>query len=118
MFKENDIAHLKNILWTIEKIEKSRKLVANYEDLKNNYLVYDSLITELMVIGEAAHNISEDLKLKNEHVNWKGMYGLRNLIAHHYFKIDEKIIWNIIDKNIPKDKMHIERIYTNLTEKK
>jgi len=34
-------------------------------------------------------------------IDWRNIRGLRNVIAHGYFGIDEKIVWDIITNKIP-----------------
>ena len=82
MFKQDDIANLKNIIWAIEKIEKSLDSVSSADELEENEEKYDSVIVKLMNIGESSVNLSEELKKKYAKVDWDGMYKMRNIIAH------------------------------------
>ncbi|MBN1925498.1 MAG: DUF86 domain-containing protein [Prolixibacteraceae bacterium] len=41
-------------------------------------------------------------KNKNLQINWSKVYGLRNIIAHHYFGINVDIVWQIIVNDLPK----------------
>jgi len=45
--------------------------------------------------------LSEDMKSKNSGINWEKIYGLRNILAHHYFGINVDLIWQIIQNDIP-----------------
>lgn len=110
MFKKNDIANLKNILWAIEKIENSLSSVSSIEELSLKEEKYDSVIVKLMNIGESAFNISEELKAKYSDIDWKGMYSLRNIIAHAYHSLDETIVWDIVKNELPADKNLVIRI--------
>jgi uncharacterized protein with HEPN domain len=38
------------------------------------------------------------------------MIGLRNILIHEYFGIDEQILWTIISSDLKKTKPAIERI--------
>ncbi len=38
------------------------------------------------------------------------MYNLRNLISHVYFGIDYEMIWEIVKRNLPLNKIDLERI--------
>ena len=107
MFKLNDIANLRNIIWAIEKIEKSCKSINDADDLVNKEEKYDSVIVKLMNIRESAYNISNELKEKYANVDWRGMYKMRNIIAHSYHNIDENIVWDIIKNELPEDKIQI-----------
>jgi uncharacterized protein with HEPN domain len=51
----------------------------------------------LEIIGEAANRLPEDLKDKNEEIDWHKIIGLRNRIVHGYFGINYNIIWSIIE---------------------
>lgn len=114
MFKRNDIANLRNILWAIDKIENSVKGIMDISELVDNEEKYDSVVVKLMNIGESAFNLSEELKYKFADVDWKGMYKMRNIITHSYHSIDESIVWDIIKNELPNDKDQIIRILTTL----
>jgi len=36
--------------------------------------------------------------------------GLRNILIHEYFGIDTKIVWDILQKDLPQLKIHVEEI--------
>ena len=110
MFKQDDIAKLENIIWAIEKIENSLSSVSNIDELEENEEKYDSVIVKLMNIGESASNISDELKRKKSNVDWKGMYKMRNIIAHSYHKVDVSIVWDIAKNELPVDKKHVSDI--------
>ncbi len=116
MFKRNDIANLKNILWAIEKINQSLSTVLNVEALVNNEEKFDSVIVKLMNIGESAYNISEKLKDKYTGVDWKGMYALRNIITQAYHEVDENIVWDIVVNELPTDYEAITKIINTIDE--
>jgi len=116
MFKRNDIANLNNILWAIEKIECSIAEIRSVTELINHEEKYDSVIVKLMNIGESASNLSEELKSTFENVDWWGMYKLRNIITHAYHSLDENIVWDIIQNELPKNKIEIIHILNTLKE--
>lgn len=110
MFKRNDIANLNNILWAIEKIEFSAAEIRSATELANHEEKYDSIIVKLMNIGESAFNLSEELKNNFKNVDWWGMYKLRNIITHSYHSLDENIVWDIIQNELPINKIEIKQI--------
>lgn len=81
---------------------------------KKTQLVIDAVIRNLELIGEASKNISSEIKKKFSNIPWSEMIGLRNLATHGYFKIDLKIIWDIITKDIPENKQSIQNIYNGM----
>jgi uncharacterized protein with HEPN domain len=56
----------------------------------------DAILYNLVVIGEAAARLSDDLRDEASGVPWSRVVGLRNLLAHEYFRIDTAIVHEIV----------------------
>ena len=56
----------------------------------------------LMNIGENAGKISDEVKNKSLQIPWREISALRNIIVHDYINIQQNIIWNTVQKDIPK----------------
>ncbi len=43
------------------------------------------------------------LKIRKSHsdIDWGGMGRFRDLAVHHYFGIDNRIVWNIVSGEVP-----------------
>jgi len=97
---------IEDILESIELIE-SYVANMNFDDFTNDRKTIDAVVRNLEIIGEATRNISDEIKNKYQNVDWKGMIGLRNRIAHGYFGINLTIIWEILKQELPplKEKM-------------
>jgi len=61
----------------------------------------DAVVRNFEIVGEAAKNISTDLRGKYPEIQWKKIAGLRDKLIHFYFGIDYKIVWNIARKELP-----------------
>jgi uncharacterized protein with HEPN domain len=59
-------------------------------------MTIDAVIRNLEVIGEAAGRISEDLKAGFPEIEWRKIIALRNVLAHEYFGIHTKIVWDVV----------------------
>lgn len=55
----------------------------------------------LMIVGEAASNVSEDLKIAHPEVPWLNITGLRHRIIHGYDKVDRDKIWKAATEDVP-----------------
>lgn len=73
------------------------------------------MIRNFEIIGEAAKNLPDEIKIKYPEVPRKEMYYLRNKVSHEYFGIDYEVIWDISKNHLPLNKIQIEQILT--TEK-
>lgn len=100
---------IEDIIKAIYKIEKYTGDF-NFEMFKENELVIDAVIRNLTVIGEASKHIPKNIREEYSNLPWKRIVGLRNIATHGYFKIDLKIIWEIIKKNIPSTKEILRKI--------
>ncbi len=82
----------------------------SFLDFKKDYKTVDAVIRNFEIIGEAARNISTEIKEKYPFVPWSEMYLLRNKVSHEYFGIDYEIIWDIAVNYLPENKSQIESI--------
>jgi len=59
-------------------------------------ITFDAVVRNLEVIGEAAGRIPEDLKAGSPEIEWRKIIALRNVLAHEYFGIHTKIVWDVV----------------------
>jgi len=105
--------YFEDIITFIKRIESYIQDL-NFENFRENQLVIDGVIRNLVLIGEASKNLSSEIRKKFSNIPWSEMIGLRNLATHGYFKIDLTIIWDIITKDIPENKQSIQNIFSEL----
>lgn len=60
----------------------------------------DAVLYNLVVIGEAAAQLSEEARLDAPEIPWTRVVGLRNLIAHEYFRVDLEVIQSILAEQL------------------
>jgi len=70
----------------------------------------DAVIRNIEILGEAVKRLSKQIKEKYPEVEWNEIARTRDKIIHFYFGIDEEIIWDIINKDIPVLKQKFEKI--------
>ncbi len=61
----------------------------------------DAVVRNIEVIGEAAKNLSGTLRKRYPHLPWKDMAGARDRLIHHYFGINNEIVWQIVQQDLP-----------------
>lgn len=92
--------------------QNSEKL--KYEDFINDETLKRSFVWALEIIGETAKNLPENFKSKYPKIQWKEMAELRDVLVYCYFSVDYKAIWNVIKNKIPKLKLQIEKILSEV----
>ena len=55
----------------------------------------------IMVVGEAANMVSDEIKDKYPAVPWREAIGMRNIIAHAYMKTDYNRVWQTVTSDFP-----------------
>ena len=63
---------------------------------------YDAVLRNLEIIGEAAKAIPKDSRDLAPSVDWRGIVGLRDVLAHAYFSISDRLLWVIITSKVPE----------------
>lgn len=65
----------------------------------------DAVIRNIEIIGEAAQNIMRkyaEFASSHPEFPWGSAYGMRNVVAHGYFKVDLEIVWKTIQTDLPQ----------------
>ena len=109
----NNLVYLKHILDAIDDIQASISSMSKVNFQKNKD-VRDAIVRRLEIIGEAAKNVSGDLKKKYPTIEWKKVAGTRDIMIHAYFRVDFDIVWNIMKNDLPTLKENILKIKEEL----
>jgi uncharacterized protein with HEPN domain len=91
----------------LHMLDASRKALAFIEnsdrqDLETDDLLSFGVVRALEIIGEAAKQVSEDLKNEYPEVKWTETAATRNRLIHGYFDVDLDIVWSILKKDLPQ----------------
>ena len=70
-------------------------------DMRCDRMLLHSLVHCIMIIGEAAANVSADCRRQIPAIPWPDIVGMRNRLVHAYFDIDLDLVWNTIEVDIP-----------------
>ena len=67
----------------------------------NDKLTYDATLRNLQLIGEAATHVPPGVCASNPAINWKSIIATRNRLVHAYLGIDDDVVWDIIQTDVP-----------------
>jgi uncharacterized protein with HEPN domain len=74
---------------------------ARREDLNHDPKLVHSPVHLFEIIGEAANQISDELREKIKNIPWLIIIGMRNRLIHAYFDINLDVVWNTSTEDIP-----------------
>lgn len=107
--------YLTDILMAGEKVLRYTEGM-NFEKFVADDRTFDAVIRNLQIIGEAVKNIPDDVRELNPEMEWRKIAGLRDVLAHAYFQIEDEIIWDVIQNKVPHLLETVNRLLKSETE--
>lgn len=84
----------------------------------NDLVLQRAVLYSAIAIGEAIKLIDPIVREANPDVNWKGPAKFRDLLAHSYFVVDPKVVWETAQNHYPKLREQVETILAQLGHSK
>ena len=100
---------IRDILDAIAEIQKFTKGM-DFESFKDDDKSVRAVEMNFIIIGEAANQIPEEIEEKYTAIPWSLMRAMRNRIVHVYFRIDEKLMWDTIQNDLPPLVPELEKL--------
>lgn len=111
-----DLDYLSDLQEAIDRaIQYTRNLT--WEEYLEDRKTQDAVIRNLEIIGEAAKLISDEFRLRYPDLPWREMSGTRDRLIHQYFGVNQDIVWEIIQIDLPKLKQQIATLVRELPSK-
>ena len=109
---------LGHILQAIERIERYTDGMDEADFLRSE-IAQDAVIRNFKVIGEASRNIERDhpaFAAANPKLPLSIAYEMRNALAHGYFKVDLRLVWNTIQRDLPPLQQEVRKAVVAMTQ--
>jgi uncharacterized protein with HEPN domain len=81
---------------------------------KENPLLHDALLFQFVVIGEAVKHLASETRKSAPEIPWIDIAGLRDLIAHEYFRIDIHRVLEIVENDLPPLEQAIDHLLSTV----
>jgi uncharacterized protein with HEPN domain len=81
-----------------------------FDDFTGDENLKRSFVRSLEIIGEAVKNVPREFRVEHPEIEWKKIAGLRDVLIHHYFGVDYKMVWDIVKNRVPELKDIIEKL--------
>lgn len=91
---------IRDILDAIAEIQKFTRGM-DYKAFRQDEKAVRAVEMNFIIIGEAASQIPEEIEEEYSAIPWNLMRAMRNRIVHAYFNVDEKLMWDTIQNDLP-----------------
>lgn len=73
-----------------------------YESFSADSMLAEACVFNLGQMGEIARRVDSDFKDEHPEIPWRVINGLRNRIVHDYEGVNMRLIWEIINNDLPE----------------
>lgn len=89
-----------DILEAIQRIEEYTRNI-RYQQWQKDQKTIDAVVRNIEIIGEATRHIPEEIQQQFANIPWTKMKGMRNILIHEYFGVDNDVLWKTIQNDLP-----------------
>ena len=72
-----------------------------------------AVVKNLEIIGEASYKLTTEFKNEHTEIDWQTIIGLRHVLVHGYYQVEDFIAWGVIQKDLQPLKEQIQILYDN-----
>jgi len=98
---ERAVAHtIHDILETVERVQvkTAGKTLAEFEaDWELRFIVQRAI----EIISEATRRLPEELKAARPEIEWRSVAGIGNVLRHEYHSISDRVVWDVVQAELP-----------------
>jgi len=115
MFKSNRDykLYIEDIVLECQNIRKFINGI-DYDEFTENLEKVYAVAKAFENIGEAVKNIPKEIMEDYPQIPWSEIAKMRDVLTHHYFGVDDKVLWDTIDSDFDEFEKVIIEISNNL----
>jgi uncharacterized protein with HEPN domain len=91
------LADIKDAADGVQRAVEALELAESQQADDAAQLAFDALLYRLVVIGEAVKAMPAELLASQPQVPWREIARLRDLLAHHYYRVDVQVIRRTVE---------------------
>lgn len=104
----DDRERLLDIMEAIESIE--RYADRGEAEFNRNELIQVWILHHVQIIGEACRGLSQPFREAHPEIPWTQVIGMRNILVHSYFGIDQAAVWAVTQHDLTDLKQNVQVI--------
>ncbi|MGH6903789.1 MAG: HepT-like ribonuclease domain-containing protein [Geminicoccaceae bacterium] len=110
------VARIQDMLDTIDELERATA-DKTFEDFQRDWLLRQAAERGVEIISEASRHLPEDLKAHHPYPRWRHVAGIGNVLRHEYHRVEDRIVWSVIQDELPSLKAHLEAMRAEVEHK-
>jgi uncharacterized protein with HEPN domain len=105
--------YLQDILQECKNVKLFTKDIT-YEEFTDNLEKVYAVAKAFENIGEAVKQLPKELTKKYPHIPWSEVAKMRDVLTHHYFGVDDKVLWDTLSDDFNEFEDVIKEILQSL----
>ena len=101
--------YLRDISWECQNIKKFTAGTTFEEFTENTEKVY-ATAKAFENIGEAVKQIPKEIQEEFSAIPWSEIAKMRDVLTHHYFGLDDKVLWDTLEEDFVQFEDTINKI--------
>ena len=73
----------------------------NRKEFERRGMAFDAIVRNVEILGQAAAKLPTEARELTPEIPWDAIIGMRHRIAHAYFGIDNDILWDVVENEVP-----------------
>ena len=75
---------------------------ASFAEYAQNWTMRRAVERGIEIISEASRHLPDELKGQYPQIYWREIAAIGNLLRHEYGKVDDQIIWRVVQEYLPE----------------
>jgi uncharacterized protein with HEPN domain len=88
----------------------------DYEMFAQDLKTQSSVLYQIVILGEAVNRLSPAFTQAHPEIPINAIRGMRNRVVHEYKEVDTRILWEVIQTNIPQLLQQMQNSVTEINE--
>lgn len=93
--------YLNDMIEFCERILYYTSGVSDQQAFVTDGRTFDATLRNLELLGEAARHVPPAVQASTERIAWREIIGMRNRLAHGYLSIDNHVVWQTVQTEVP-----------------